>query len=732
VGATTTVTIDWNTAQSSIGTHTLTAHHDLADDDASNDQGSTTVTVTDPGGPGPVTDLAVINVAAVPELVQGNIAGVNVTVSNLGDQDVGTSFNVILDDDTDGVTVGSKSVAGLAAGATTTVTIDWNTATSSLGLHTLTAHHDFADEDPSNDQGSTTVRVNDSSGNSPVTDVAVTSVSTPASPVQGDIAPVNVTVENVGTEDVGATFTVTLVDDTDGVTVGSQSVAGLVAGATTTVTIDWNTAQSSIGTHTLTAQHDLADEDASNDQSSTIVTVNDPGGPPPVTDLAVTSVAAVPELVQGNIAGVNVTVENVGNQDVGATFTVTVVDATDGVTVGSKSVAGLAVGATTTVTIDWNTAQSSLGLHTLTGRHDHPDADASNDEGSTTVRVNDPGGGSPVTDVAVTSVSTPASPVQGDIAPVNVTVENVGNQDVGATFTVTLVDDTDGVTVGSQSVAGLAAGATTTVTIDWNTAQSSIGTHTLTAQHDLADEDTSNDQSSTIVTVNDPGGPPPVTDLAITNVAAVPQLVQGNIAGVNVTVANVGDQDVGTTFSVTVMDDTDGVTVGSKSVAGLAVGATTTVTIDWNTAQSSIGTHTLTAHHDLADDDASNDQGSTTVTVTDPSPPAEIHVGDLDGLASNDGRTWSGTVEITVHDGNHTPVDGAYVAGTWSESAVVTQYCTTSGGTCIVTFAGLRKKVGSITFTVTTAALAGQTYVAGQNHDADGSSNGTSVTVNKP
>ena len=74
-------------------------------------------------------------------------------------------------------------------------------------------------------------------------------------------------------------------------------------------------------------------------------------------------------------AGVNVTVRNEGNQAVGTTFTVSVTDATDGVAVGSTTVPGLAVGAQTTVTINWNTAESSIGLHTLVGRQELPDDD---------------------------------------------------------------------------------------------------------------------------------------------------------------------------------------------------------------------------------------------------------------------------------------------------------------------------------------------------------------------
>lgn len=62
--------------------------------------------------------------------------------------------------------------------------------------------------------------------------------------------------------------------------------------------------------------------------------------------------------------------------------------------------------------------------------------------------------------------------------------------------------------------------------------------------------------------------------------------------------------------------------------------------------------------------------------------------------------------------------------------------CTTGDlggdGSCIVLFPGIRKRVKSVTFTVTRLTKTGETYDSGGNHDDDGSSNGTSITVNTP
>src|SRR5881409_2691487 len=66
----------------------------------------------------------------------------------------------------------------------------------------------------------------------------------------------------------------------------------------------------------------------------------------------------------------------------------------------------------------------------------------------------------PVTDIAITTVSAPASVNQGNTASVVVTVRNVGNQDVGATINVSLQDVTDNAPIGgSQPVPSLTAGA---------------------------------------------------------------------------------------------------------------------------------------------------------------------------------------------------------------------------------------------------------------------------------
>ena len=111
----------------------------------------------------------------------------------------------------------------------------------------------------------------------------------------------------------------------------------------------------------------------------------------------------------------------------------------------------------------------------------------------------------PLTDIAITSVSAPANVAQGSQADVDVTVQNVGNQDVTGDIIVSLAETPGGTTFTPLTVTGgLSAGAFTVLTFSWNTTGASLGDHTLTASHNVTDEIAGNNSKSATVTVTDP------------------------------------------------------------------------------------------------------------------------------------------------------------------------------------------------------------------------------------
>ena len=57
---------------------------------------------------------------------------------------------------------------------------------------------------------------------------------------------------------------------------------------------------------------------------------------------------------------------------------------------------------------------------------------------------------------------------------------------------------------------------------------------------------------------------------------------------------------------------------------------------------------------------------------------------------------------------------------------------TAASGTCSLTKTNIKGNVAVVSFTVDTVGHASNTYDAGANHDPDGDSNGTTVSVPKP
>jgi Tol biopolymer transport system component/PKD repeat protein len=147
------------------------------------------------------------------------------------------------------------------------------------------------------------------------------------------------------------------------------------------------------------------------------------------------------------------------------------------------------------------------------------------------------------------------------------------------------------------------------------------------------------------------------------------------------------------------------------------------VTVSHTYAAASTYTVTLTT----TDNGGATGAQSKSVAVTQ----SLMHVGDLDGSITNQGSMWTTMVTITVHDSNHRPVASATVSGSWSNGG--TASCTTNSiGQCAVSKSTIPKSMRSVTFTVVNVTHATLTYNAPDNHDPDGDSNGTVITLSRP
>ena len=287
----------------------------------------------------------------------------------------------------------------------------------------------------------------------------------------------------------------------------------------------------------------------------------------------------------------------------------------------------------------------------------------------------------PVTDIAITVLDAPTSAVQGDVEEVYVTVENVGNQDVTSDIPVSLTDDTDLVTIETQTISGgLAAGASATLTFTWDTSGASPAEHTLTANHGFADDDTTNDSMSTTVNVTEPG--PPVADFSGSPTSGNAPLT------VDFTDLSTGEIDSW------LWDFGDGGTSTEPNPS-----------YEYTAVEVYTVSLTVTGPH-----------GSDTeikvnyITVTEPGTEPAMHVADIAISIKKAGINVNAIATVTVVDADG-PVAGATVSGSWSGlTGDVDSGITDENGNVSLSSNKVKNANGTFTFTVDNVVKSGWDY----------------------
>jgi serine protease AprX len=115
-----------------------------------------------------------------------------------------------------------------------------------------------------------------------------------------------------------------------------------------------------------------------------------------------------------------------------------------------------------------------------------------------------------------------------------------------------------------------------------------------------------------------------------------------------------------------------------------------------------------------------------------PPPPPSTHVRDLDDTSVPlTAKKWRARVAIRVHDGDHEVLAGVVVRGRFGPNGGILTCTTGTGGSCSLQ-RDLARTRASIVFTVLGLTKSGYAYQSGGNHDPDGDSNGTKITVTRP
>ena len=115
-----------------------------------------------------------------------------------------------------------------------------------------------------------------------------------------------------------------------------------------------------------------------------------------------------------------------------------------------------------------------------------------------------------------------------------------------------------------------------------------------------------------------------------------------------------------------------------------------------------------------------------------PPPPPSMHVRDLDDISLTlTAKKWRARAAIRVHDGDHAALASVVVRGRFGPNGTILTCTTGTGGSCFLQ-RDLASTKASIVFTVLGLTKSGYTYQSGGNHDPDGDSTGTKITVTRP
>lgn len=125
-----------------------------------------------------------------------------------------------------------------------------------------------------------------------------------------------------------------------------------------------------------------------------------------------------------------------------------------------------------------------------------------------------------------------------------------------------------------------------------------------------------------------------------------------------------------------------------------------------------------------------------TLTPTSTSTTAYSHIANLDKeVRIINENEWQPRFRIYVHDNNHKPISNAQVTATLTYGGnSYTTSCnqpTNASGFCNIVVSRILNTINQVTLQIVNINSTGKTYRSSENHDANGDSNGTSITLNR-
>ena len=314
--------------------------------------------------------------------------------------------------------------------------------------------------------------------------------------------------------------------------------------------------------------------------------------------------------------------------------------------------------------LEYGTVQWDLGKHpnatgekviatvTIDAPSDFTDTNAGNNSATSTESINIVN--EETTDVAVKSVAaSKTSALIGDEIQFTVTISNEGDAEADVMVTLDRGDGT--VALASETVSDLAAEDESTVKLSWDTDGTEAGGHNLRVLVATeGDGNSANDSKSVTVTLREPS-----TDVAVTGIQpASTEAVIGETVNFAVSLQNHGDVAVAPTVSLYKGDDTTA--LASATAERIAVGATGTITVGWDTTDAEAGAYHLRVVAAVTDDDdPTNNSATASLNLYDP---VDVQLTFTSPVASHSVRGSSVNVAFTVSNTGKNDTDGILIS----------------------------------------------------------------------
>jgi subtilase family serine protease len=534
----------------------------------------------------------------------------------------------------------------LTTDATRTLFNGFNTSNLSVGQHTLWVGADnygqTAETDETNNWRSITFTVTAP----PQADLEVSSLGLGAtSVVQGQNLGFVYTVVNTDAGQSNAGYASFYIDGmSEAYFRGYNFTDPLGSGASRTLFNGFNTANLSVGQHTLWVGSDNYGQTTESDETNNWRSITFTVTAPPQADLEVTSLAlGASSVAQGQNLGFVYTVLNDGAAQSNLGYASFYIDGmSEPFFRGYNLTDPLGSGASRTLFNGFNTANLSVGQHTLWVGSDNygqtTESDETNNWRSITFTVTAP----PRADLEVRNLALGATSVaQGQNLGFVFTVLNDGAAQSNAGYASFYIDGmSEAFFRGYNFTDPLGEGASRTLFNGFNTSNLSVGQHTLWVGSDNYGQTTESDETNNWQSITFTVTAPPPADLVVSNISPVTMsVVQGGFFTFNYTITNTGSSTSSPSVGAFDIDRAPNTQhwVALDNTNGLAPGTSQTFSEGFSTAGMSVGQHTLYVAADnfnsIGEGSEANNVTAINFTVTGPSLPFNISVAYLGSSA---------------------------------------------------------------------------------------------------